>query len=59
MSFDISLGLVRGLLTAILFVAFMALWYWAWSSGRRQDFAAAARLPLEEDHPEVAPEARR
>ena len=59
MNFDISLGLVRGLLTAILFAAFMALWYWAWSSGRRQDFAAAALLPLEEEHAEVAPETRR
>ena len=59
MSFDISLGLVRGLLTAILFAAFIALWFWAWSSGRRQDFASAARLPLEEEHAEVAPEARR
>lgn len=49
MSFDISLGLVRGLLTAILFAAFIALWFWAWSSKRRADFTAAAQLALEED----------
>jgi cytochrome c oxidase cbb3-type subunit IV len=49
MSFDITLGLVRGLLTAILFAAFIALWVWAWSSKRRQDFAAAAQLPLEDE----------
>jgi cytochrome c oxidase cbb3-type subunit IV len=49
MSFDISLGIVRGLLTAILFAAFIALWFWAWSRGRRDDFAAAAQLPLEDD----------
>jgi cytochrome c oxidase cbb3-type subunit IV len=48
MSFDISLGLVRGLLTAILFAAFIGLWIWAWSSNRLQDFEAAAQLPLEE-----------
>jgi cbb3-type cytochrome oxidase subunit 3 len=49
MSFDISLGLVRGFLTAILFAAFIALWFWSWSSKRRQDFAAAALLPLEDE----------
>ena len=49
MSFDFSLGLVRGLLTAILFAAFIALWFWAWSGKRRQDFAAAAQLPLEDE----------
>jgi cytochrome c oxidase cbb3-type subunit 4 len=49
MSFDISLGLVRGLLTAILFTAFIALWVWAWSSKRERDFAAAAQLPLEDE----------
>ena len=49
MSFEISMGVVRGLLTATLFAAFIALWFWAWSSKRRQDFAAAARLPLEDE----------
>jgi cytochrome c oxidase cbb3-type subunit 4 len=49
MSIDISLGLVRGVLTAILFAAFVALWFWAWSAERREDFAAAARLPLEDE----------
>jgi cytochrome c oxidase cbb3-type subunit 4 len=49
MSLDLSLGLVRGVLTAILFAAFIALWFWAWSSERRQDFAAAAALPLEDE----------
>ena len=49
MSLDISMGLVRGVLTAILFAAFVALWFWAWSGERRQDFAAAAQLPLEDE----------
>jgi cbb3-type cytochrome oxidase subunit 3 len=44
-----SLGVVRGILTAVLFAAFMVLWVWAWSSKRRGEFAAAAALPLEED----------
>jgi cytochrome c oxidase cbb3-type subunit 4 len=45
----ISLGLVRGLLTAVLFAAFIALWIWAWKAERRSDFSAAAQLPLEDD----------
>ena len=49
MSLDISLGLVRGVLTAILFAAFIALWFWAWSGKRQQEFAAAAQLPLEDE----------
>ena len=49
MSFEMSLGLVRGILTAILFAAFVALWIWAWSGKRRQDFTAAAQLPLEDE----------
>lgn len=44
-----SLGLVRGVLTAVLFAAFIALWFWAWSSKRRPDFTAAALLPLEDE----------
>ena len=43
------MGVVRGLLTATLFAAFIALWFWAWSSKRRQDFTAAAQLPLEDE----------
>jgi cytochrome c oxidase cbb3-type subunit 4 len=44
-----SLGLVRGLLTAILFVAFMGLWVWAWSKRRQADFHDAAMLPLADE----------
>jgi len=44
-----DLDLVRGLLTAIIFFAFIGIWVWAWSSHRRADFDASAALPLEED----------
>ena len=40
---------VRGILTAIIFFAFIGIWVWAWSSRRNKDFAASAALPLEED----------
>jgi len=39
----------RSLITVTLFVAFLMLWFWSWRSERREEFAAAARLPLEDD----------
>jgi cytochrome c oxidase cbb3-type subunit 4 len=47
-----SIGMVRGLLTLATFIAFIALWVWAWSKHRKPEFDAAALLPLEDaDHP--------
>lgn len=40
---------VRGILTAIIFFAFIGIWVWAWSNRRKKDFEASAALPLEED----------
>lgn len=45
-----TIGLVRGAITAILFAAFIALWFWAWRKDRQPDFEAAARLPFEDDN---------
>ena len=39
----------RGIITAIVFIAFMGIWAWAWSSRRTKDFEESAALPLEED----------
>lgn len=47
-----DINLVRSLWTAVLFVAFIGIIWWAWSSRRQQDFEAAARLPLDDDLPE-------
>ncbi len=41
--------MIRGILTAIIFFAFIGIWIWAWSSRRKSDFDASASLPLEED----------
>jgi cytochrome c oxidase cbb3-type subunit IV len=49
MSIALNMGIVRGLLTLVLFLAFMTLWAWAWSKNRKADFDHLARLPLE-DH---------
>lgn len=44
-------GIVSGVITAVLLVLFVAGWIWAWSSRRKRDFDAAARLPLEDAAP--------
>jgi len=49
MSIAMNVGVVRGLLTLTLFIAFMTLWAWAWSKQRHAEFESIARLPLEDD----------
>lgn len=44
-------GLIRGVLTLIVFSAFMILVFWAYSGRRRADFDAASQLPLQPDAP--------
>lgn len=48
MNIVFNMGLVRGLLTLVLFLAFMTLWAWAWNKNRQSDFDRMARLPLED-----------
>jgi cytochrome c oxidase cbb3-type subunit IV len=43
-----DMGIFRGVLTAVLMGLFIALVVWAYSRRRHDEFAAAARLPLEE-----------
>ena len=43
---------LRGLITAVIFVAFVGIWIWAWSSKRKRDFHEASHMPLNEpDYP--------
>jgi cytochrome c oxidase cbb3-type subunit 4 len=44
-----DIDLLRGILTAVIFFAFVGICIWAWSSHRKSDFEASAALPLEED----------
>lgn len=39
--------------TIALIVAFLAIFFWAWSNRRQKDFTEAARLPLEDDEFDV------
>ncbi len=46
-----DIGTLRGLLTLALFILFLAVVAWAWSSRRKKDFDEAARLPLDDEPP--------
>ena len=39
------------MITAALFIAFLALVFWAYSKRRKADFDVLARMPLEDDPP--------
>lgn len=43
--------------TVLLFVLFCGIVWWAYSDRRKQDFAEAARLPLDDDLPYPSAEA--
>ena len=40
---------LRGMSTALLFIAFIGLCFWAWSSKRKQSFDEAANLPFADE----------
>ena len=42
---------IPGIVTAVLLASFLGVCAWAWGSGRRDEFARAARAPLEGDAP--------
>lgn len=44
-----SEGTLQGLATLAALLAFVGVIAWAWSSRRKRNFDAAARMPLEED----------
>ncbi|ANO50734.1 cbb3-type cytochrome oxidase subunit 3 [Woeseia oceani] len=55
-----DMGTIRGLLTVALLLLFIGVSVWAFSRRRSDDFAEAARVPLEDDSdPAAAPKANR
>ena len=42
-------GIWRGLFTLFMFLAFIGIFLWAYSSRRKNDFDEAASLPLEDE----------
>ena len=51
-----DINTIRAAITVAALFTFLAIVAWAWSSRRRADFEAAARLPLDEDDAATARE---
>lgn len=45
--------MIAGIITAVLLVVFLGGWFWAWRPARKQEFDAAARIPLEDEDGET------
>lgn len=41
-----DINIVRSILTVVIFVAFIAIWVWAWSKKRKVEFDEAANIPF-------------
>lgn len=53
---NISIDDVRAAITAVSFLSFLAIVWWAWSGRRTRQFEEAARLVLDDDpRPEQRP----
>jgi len=49
-----DIGTIRGLGTLLVFVAFVGLVIWAYSSKRKRSFDEAANLPFADEQPQSA-----
>lgn len=50
-----DIGWFRSVMTAVMFVAFVGIVLWAWSSRRRDDFVAASRLAVDDHEDDAIP----
>ena len=46
---ELDINTLRSVMTVLAFAVFAAIWAWAWSSQRRQDFSEAAQAPFQWD----------
>ncbi|MBV6821480.1 cbb3-type cytochrome c oxidase subunit 3 [Pseudomonas sp. PD9R] len=54
---EMSSGMIRGLGTVVVFVAFVGLTLWVFNSKRNQEFAEARMLPFaDEPQPDITEE---
>lgn len=51
MVLEMSTGMIRGLGTVVVFIAFIGLTLWVFSSKRRPEFAEARLLPFADEPP--------
>ncbi len=53
-AFLTDIGTIRGIGTAVVFIAFVAVVLWAYSSKRKSSFDEAANLPFADEQPSSA-----
>jgi cytochrome c oxidase cbb3-type subunit 4 len=46
-----DINVLRSIITVVSFLVFIGIVCWAWSARRKDDFEAAARMPLDDDYP--------
>ena len=46
-----NFGLIQSIWTIIVMVVFIGIFIWAWSSGRKNIFDEASRIPMDDDEP--------
>lgn len=44
-------GLLSGIVTIVLMLIFLGIWFWAWRPRHRRTFERLARMPLEDLDP--------
>ncbi|KXU38284.1 cytochrome oxidase [Ventosimonas gracilis] len=49
-----SIGMIRGLGTLVIFIAFVGMLLWVFNGKRKKDFEQAAMLPLVDDDAELS-----
>lgn len=47
------INFLRSVVTVLAFASFIGIALWAWSGARRANFAAAARIPFEDDQQDM------
>ncbi|HEX7338966.1 MAG TPA: cbb3-type cytochrome c oxidase subunit 3 [Rhodanobacteraceae bacterium] len=52
-------GHVIGVITVIMMVTFLAIWYWAWRKYHKPTFDRMAAIPMEDDIAPTAPHGRK
>ena len=50
---------LSSIMTVVMMTVFIGIVLWAWSGKRREDFEAAARVPLDDEAPVAAASTRR
>lgn len=50
---------MSSVMTVVMMAVFIGIVLWAWSGKRREDFEAAARVPLDDDEPVAVASASR